>query len=145
MLVIASDHGGFAMKEQLCAHLRERGVEFEDIGCHSEEGVDYPLYAEKAGKAVAAGIYDRGVLVCGTGIGMAIAACKINGVRAVNIINTEFAALSREHNDANLITLSGRFIDEEINKAILDTFLSTEFGGGRHAGRVEKIMNLETK
>ena len=83
------------------------------------------------------------MLVCGTGIGMAIAACKIDGIRAANIIKPEFAALCREHNDANVITLSGRFVDLETNKAILDTFLSTEFGGGRHADRVAKIMALQ--
>lgn len=142
---IASDHAGFDQKQVLAAYLAECGHEVSDRGPANDDRVDYPDFAELVGRDVAEGAADFGVLVCGTGIGMAIAACKINGVRAVNIINTEFAALSREHNDANLITLSGRFIDEETNKAILDTFLSTKFGGGRHAGRVEKIMNLETK
>ena len=86
---------------------------------------------------------ERGVLVCGTGIGMAIAANKVDGIRAANIVSPAFAALCREHNDANVITLSGRFVDLSANKEILKSFLSTEFGGGRHAGRVEKIMALE--
>ncbi len=93
---------------------------------------------------MAGGVATYGVLVCGTGIGMAVAANKINGIRAVNAINTQFAELCREHNDANIVTLSGRFVDVEENKRILDVFLSTDFGGGRHAGRVEKIMALET-
>ena len=97
------------------------------------------LLAGGARKAVA----ERGVLVCGTGIGMAMAADKVHGVRAANIINSEFAALCREHNDANVITLSGRFVPLEENERILDTFFATDFGGGRHAGRVQKIMELD--
>ena len=93
---------------------------------------------------MADGSAEYGVLVCGTGIGMAVAANKIHGIRAVNVINTQFAELAREHNNANVVTLSGRFVELDENKRILDTFLSTAFGGGRHAGRVEKIMALET-
>ncbi len=140
---IASDHAGFDQKQVLAVYLAECGHEVTDRGPASDDRVDYPDFAELVARDVADGAAERGVLVCGTGIGMAIAACKVDGIRAVNIINTEFAALSREHNDANVITLSGRFIDEETNKAILDTFLSTEFGGGRHTGRVEKIMALQ--
>lgn len=140
---IASDHAGFEQKQVLAAYLAECGHEVIDRGPENDDRVDYPDFAELVARDVADGAAERGVLVCGTGIGMAIAACKVDGIRAVNIINTEFAALSREHNDANVITLSGRFIDEETNKAILDTFLSTEFGGGRHTGRVEKIMALQ--
>ena len=92
---------------------------------------------------VADGTADRGVLVCGTGIGMAMAADKVPGVRAANIINPEFAALCREHNDANVITLSGRFVSLAENERILDTFFATDFAGGRHAGRVQKIMQLD--
>ncbi|MEG0505464.1 MAG: RpiB/LacA/LacB family sugar-phosphate isomerase, partial [Raoultibacter sp.] len=112
-------------------------------GPANEDRVDYPDFAELVCRDVVEGEAPYGVLVCGTGIGMAIAACKIDGIRAANIINPEFAALCREHNDANVITLSGRFVDLEVNEQILDTFLSTDFGEGRHAGRVEKIMLLE--
>lgn len=140
---IASDHAGFDQKQVLAEYLREQGHEVTDRGPENDDRVDYPDFAELVANDVAGGQAERGVLVCGTGIGMAVAACKVDGVRAVNIINTQFAALSREHNDANVITLSGRFITEEENKAILDTFLTTEFGGGRHTGRVEKIMALE--
>lgn len=140
---IASDHAGFEQKQILADYLEQRGFDVINRGPDDDGRVDYPDYAELVARDVAGGTADRGVLVCGTGIGMAVAACKVNGIRAVNIVNTEFAALSREHNDANVVTLSGRFVDEETNKAILDVFLSTDFGGGRHAGRVEKIMALE--
>lgn len=142
---IASDHAGFEQKQVLAEYLASRGHSVVDRGPEDDGRVDYPDYAELVADDVAVGRADRGVLVCGTGIGMAIAACKVDGVRAVNIVTPEFAALSREHNDANVITLSGRFVDVERNEAILDAFLSTEFGGGRHAGRVEKIMALETR
>lgn len=142
---IASDHAGFEQKQLLAAYLAEQGHEVTDRGPENDDRVDYPDFAELVAVDVANGAADYGVLVCGTGIGMAIAACKVDGVRAVNVINTEFAALSREHNNANVVTLSGRFVELDTNKAILNTFLSTEFGGGRHAGRVEKIMALQGK
>lgn len=140
---IASDHAGFEQKQILADYLAQKGFDVIDRGPDDDGRVDYPDYAELVARDVAAGEAERGVLVCGTGIGMAVAACKVKGVRAVNVINTEFAALSREHNDANVVTLSGRFVDVATNKAILDVFLSTEFGGGRHAARVEKITALE--
>lgn len=140
---IASDHAGFEQKQQLAAYLKEQGHCVVDRGPDSDERVDYPDFAALVAKDVAAGTSERGVLVCGTGIGMQIAANKVHGVRAANVINTQFAQLCREHNDANVITLSGRFVDLDINKAILDTFLSTDFAEGRHTGRVAKIMALE--
>ncbi len=142
---IASDHAGFEQKQLLADYLRSKGHEVVDRGPADDNRVDYPDFAQLVSADVVDGSADRGVLVCGTGIGMAIAANKINGVRAANIVSPAFAALCREHNDANVITLSGRFVDPSANKEILDTFLSTEFGGGRHAGRVEKIMALEDK
>lgn len=140
---IASDHAGFEQKQILADYLAQKGFDVINRGPDDDGRVDYPDYAALVARDVAGDVADRGVLVCGTGIGMAVAACKVDGIRAVNVINTEFAALSREHNDANVVTLSGRFVDVETNKAILDVFFSTEFGGGRHAGRVEKIMALE--
>ena len=142
---IASDHAGFDQKQQLAAYLREQGHEVFDRGPENDNRVDYPDYAELVAHDVVDGVAERGVLVCGTGIGMAIAANKVDGIRAANIVSPAFAALCREHNDANVITLSGRFVDLSANKEILKTFLSTDFGGGRHAGRVEKIMALESK
>lgn len=142
---IASDHAGFEQKQALALYLKESGHEVSDRGPADDGRVDYPDFAALVADDVAAGVADFGVLVCGTGIGMAVAANKVNGIRAVNVINTQFAALAREHNDANVVTLSGRFVELEENERILDVFLSTEFGGGRHAGRVEKIMALETR
>ncbi len=140
---IGSDHAGFEQKQALVDYLKGKGVEVVDRGPANDDRVDYPDYAAPVARDVAASAADFGVLVCGTGIGMAMAADKVPGVRAANIINPEFAALCREHNDANVITLSGRFVPLEENERILDTFLATDFGGGRHAGRVEKIMALD--
>ena len=140
---IASDHAGFDQKQLLAAYLKELGHNVIDRGPGCDDRVDYPDFAEAVAHDVVNGEAERGVLVCGTGIGMAIAANKVDGIRAANIVSPAFAALCREHNDANVITLSGRFVDLSANKEILRAFLSTEFGGGRHAGRVEKIMALE--
>lgn len=140
---IGSDHAGFEQKQALVDYLLGKGIEVIDRGPDSDDRVDYPDYAVPVARDVAEGATDYGVLVCGTGIGMAMAADKVPGVRAANIITSEFAALCREHNDANVITLSGRFVPLEENERILDAFLATDFGGGRHAGRVEKIMALD--
>ena len=140
---IASDHAGFEQKQALVDYLAAQGHDVIDRGPDTDDRVDYPDYAELVARDVAGGAAERGVLVCGTGIGMAMAADKVPGVRAANIINSEFAALCREHNDANVITLSGRFVPLEENERILDTFFATDFGGGRHAGRVQKIMELD--
>lgn len=142
-IAIASDHAGFEQKQQLTAWLTDQGHTVNDLGPATNARVDYPDYAALVAHEVAADRADFGVLVCGTGIGMAIAANKINGVRAVNIVTPEFAALSREHNDANVIALSGRFVCLETNEQILEAFLKTSFGEGRHAERVQKITDLE--
>ena len=140
---IASDHAGFEQKERLRAFLEGLGHEVIDRGPANDDRVDYPDYSVPVAHDVADGQAERGVLVCGTGIGMALAADKVAGIRAANIITPQFAALCREHNDANVITLSGRFVEPEVNEEILRVFLSTDFGGGRHTGRVEKIMELD--
>ena len=142
-IAIGADHAGFEQKELLKNYLVEQGFSVYDKGCFSEDRVDYPDFAKTVSEAVAAGEADYGVLVCGTGIGMAMAANKVNGIRAANVVTPEFAQLAREHNNANVLTVSGRFVSLETNKAILDAFLNTEFGGGRHEGRVSKIMELE--
>lgn len=141
---IASDHAGFQQKTALAAYLRELGHQVADLGPDTDGRVDYPDFAALVAHDVAQGKADRGVLVCGTGIGMAVAANKVRGIRAANVTSPEFAALAREHNDANVIALSGRFVDEETNCRILDAFLVTDFGGGRHADRVAKISALES-
>lgn len=142
-IAIGSDHGGFEQKEQLASWLLEHGYECTDYGCDSTESVDYPDHALPVARAVANGEADFGVLVCGTGIGMALAANKVRGIRAANITSVPFAQLTREHNNANVLTLSGRFVDLEENERILEAFLTTEFAGGRHAARVDKIMAIE--
>lgn len=143
IISLGSDHAGFEQKSQLADFLVKLGYDVIDRGPDTDERVDYPDFALLVARDVAEGVADYGVLVCGTGIGMAMAADKVPGIRAANIITPQFAALSREHNDANIITLSGRFVGLETNQEILRTFLSTDFGGGRHAGRVEKIMAID--
>lgn len=143
IISIASDHAGYEQKQQLIAYLVVKGYEVIDLGPQSDDRVDYPDYAVKVARHVAEGKSRFGVLVCGSGIGMAITANKIHDIRAANVTSVEFAKLAREHNDANVITLSGRYVDLETNKQILDAFLAAEFEGGRHAVRVAKIMLLE--
>jgi len=140
---IASDHAGFEEKQLLVGYLRELGHEVIDRGPENADRVDYPDFAALVARDVADGTAERGVLVCGTGIGMAVAANKVHGIRAANVTSPEFAALAREHNDANIVTVSGRFVDDETNRAIVKTFLETDFAGGRHTARVGKIMALE--
>ncbi len=143
VISIASDHAGFEQKQQLAAYLEELGHVVCDRGPADDGRVDYPDFAELVGRDVALGAAERGVLVCGTGIGMAIAANKVDGVRAANIVREDFARLCREHNNANVITLSGRFVSLEENERILDAFLGAGFEGGRHSDRVRKIMELQ--
>ena len=142
---IASDHAGFEQKQALVDYLASKGNDVIDRGPDSDDRVDYPDYAARVARDVASGNAERGVLVCGTGIGMAVAANKVAGIRAANVTTPLFGELCREHNDANVIALSGRFVDLHTNEEILDAFLSTPFGGGRHAGRVEKIAALENE
>ena len=142
---IASDHAGFEEKQLLVAYVRSLGHEVADRGPADDSRVDYPDFAEAVALDVADGSADFGVLVCGTGIGMAIAANKVRGIRAANVTSPEFAALAREHNDANVVTVSGRFVDDETNRAIVKAFLETGFGAGRHEGRVRKIADIEQR
>lgn len=139
---IASDHAGFNEKEELVAYLQEKGYEVCNRGPENDDRVDYPDYAAKVARDVQEGTAERGVLICGTGIGMAMTANRFKGIRAANVTTPEFAALTRDHNDANIICLSARFVDESVNKEILDTFFSAEFGGGRHAQRIAKIDSV---
>ena len=143
IISIASDHGGFSQKQPISEHLEAIGHEVIDRGPDDGSSVDYPDFAEIVARDVSEGRADIGILICGTGIGMAIAANKVKGVRAANLTRPEFAELARQHNDANVITLSGRFATPEENEAIVDAFLSAEFEGGRHARRVGKMMDLE--
>lgn len=144
-IAIGSDHAGYEQKQELIAYLTQQGYDVIDCGPDSDDRVDYPDYAVAVSTQVAEGKATYGVLVCGTGIGMALAADKIPGIRAANIVRPDFAVLCREHNNANVITLSGRFVTLEENERIIDAFLSTEFAGGRHANRVEKINALDKR
>lgn len=142
-LHIGSDHAGFALKEAVKSHLSEAGHAVTDVGAYSEDSVDYPPIAALVGSAVVSGEADFGVLVCGTGIGMAIAANKVDGVRAVQVNDVAFAEMSRRHNNANVVTLAGRSIPAEQAFAIVDAFLATEFEAGRHQRRVDQITDIE--
>lgn len=140
---VASDHAGFDQKQQIIAYLKSLGHDVIDRGPDSDERVDYPDYAIKVGMDVAFDRADRGVLICGTGIGMSIVANKLPKIRCANVTAPNFAELARKHNDANVIALSGRFVDLGTNEQIIDIFLETEFEGGRHAARLNKILPLE--
>ncbi|MBX6377605.1 MAG: ribose 5-phosphate isomerase B [Clostridia bacterium] len=142
-LALAADHGGFELKEAIKGWLRELGHSVEDFGTHSAEAVDYPDYARLVAEAVARGDCDRGVLVCGSGIGMAIAANKVPGVRAAVCNDPYSARLTRQDNDANVLALGGRVVGPGMAREILEVWLNTPFAGGRHARRVEKIRALE--
>jgi ribose 5-phosphate isomerase B len=142
-IAIASDHAGFPEKEQLKTVLNELGIEYEDLGTRSTESVDYPDYARKVAEQVAEGKVDQGLLVCGSGTGMAIAANKVPGVRAAVAWNEEIARLAREHNDANILALGGRMMPFEELARIVRAWFAAKFAGGRHAQRVNKIRELE--
>jgi ribose 5-phosphate isomerase B len=142
-IAIAADHAGFGLKEQLRAALAAEGHEVMDFGTNSTESCDYPDFAQPAARAVGEGRADRGILVCSTGIGMAMAANKIAGVRAAPAQSEDEVRLTREHNDANVLTIGARYLDEPRALDLIRTFLNTEFTGGRHARRVGKIAQLE--
>lgn len=142
-IAIGADHAGFEEKEKVKKTLDRLGVEYTDMGTNSTESVDYPDFAQKVGEAVAAGEYDRGILVCGSGTGMAIAANKVPGIRAAVAWNEEIAKLSRHHNNANVLALAARFIPDEEQEKIVKAWLETGFDGGRHERRVEKIEQIE--
>jgi ribose 5-phosphate isomerase B len=142
-IAIAADHAGFALKQELRDRLAAEGHEMNDFGTQSPESTDYPDYASLVAHEVAGGRADRGILVCSTGIGMSIAANKVEGVRAALVTNQDAAKLTRQHNDANVITLGARYTDAGAALPLVETFLNTDFEGGRHARRVAKIMQLE--
>jgi len=139
MIAIACDHGGFDLKRALCAWMEKKGIGFEDLGTSSSESVDYPEYAHRLAEGVASGRWERGILVCGTGLGMSMAANRHRGVRAALCSEPLSAAMSRRHNDANVLCLGGRVTGPELATAILEAFLGTQFEGGRHARRIRKI------
>ena len=143
-IAIGADHAGFALKQEIAETLRQAGHRVIDEGTNSTESTDYPDYAAMVGRAVADGSADRGILVCDTGVGMAIAANKINGVRAALAVNPEEVQLTRRHNDANVLALSAKYTNADTANQFVKLFLETAFeSGGRHERRVNKIMQLE--
>lgn len=143
MIGIGSDHGGYTLKEHIKKMLEEKGIEVKDFGTHSTDSVDYPDIAEAVCKGIADGECECGILVCGTGIGMSIAANKIKGIRAAHVTDSYSARMTKEHNDANVICLGERITGIEIANDIVNAYLNAEFAGGRHEKRVTKLMALE--
>lgn len=141
-IAVAADHAGYLLKDVIAAHLRDQGLEVSDLGTNSGDRVDYPDLGAAVGRAVAAGEVDGGIAVCGSGIGIAIAANKVPGVRAATVHDETSARLSREHNDANVICLGERLTGETVALAAVDAWLAASFEGGRHTGRVAKIDAL---
>ena len=143
-VLLAADHAGYELKQDLARHLPDLGYEAVDLGTDSPDSVDYPDYAHRLADAIERGEAAQGILICGAGIGMTIAANRHAGVRAANCLDERMAALAREHNDANVLCLGSRLLDPDQAKKILWTFLETPFGGGRHGRRVEKIETAKS-
>lgn len=142
-IAICSDHGGFELKTKLIPFIEEMGHTVRDFGCYSDKSVDYPDYAFPMAEAVAAGEFDRGIAICGTGIGVSICCNKVRGVRCALCGDVLSAELTRRHNDSNVLAMGGRIIGVETAKAITKVWLDTAFDGGRHEGRINKIGNYE--
>jgi ribose 5-phosphate isomerase B len=142
-IAVGSDHAGFELKERVEAMLTDAGHEVTDVGTDTEESTDYPVHAEAAARLVAEGQADTAVIVCGSGVGVSIAANKVDGIRAVNAHDPDEAEMSRRHNDANVLTLAGRRLSPDEADAIVERFLETDFEGGRHQRRVDQIADIE--
>lgn len=145
MIAIGSDHGGFELKQEIMKHLGSLGLEYKDFGTYSSDSCDYPVYGEAVARAVAGGECEKGILICGTGIGISISANKVKGIRAALCADCYSAEFTRLHNDANILALGARTTGSGLALKIVDTFLSTEFEGGRHARRVALISEIEEK
>ncbi|MGI6319102.1 MAG: ribose 5-phosphate isomerase B [Firmicutes bacterium] len=144
-VALASDHAGFLLKEYIKKYLTEKEIMYHDFGTCDETPVDYPDLAYKAARSVQKGDYEKGIIICGTGIGVAITANKLKGIRAALCCDTFSARCARAHNDANILTLGARVIDRDTALEIVDVFLNTAFEGGRHHRRIEKIRKYECK
>ena len=139
MIALGCDHGGYELMQEVKAYLDKQGLEYQDFGCYSNEAVDYPVYARKVGHAIQNGTCDKGILICGTGIGISITANKMEGIRAALCTDCFCAEATRLHNDANVLVMPGRYITSEEAGKIMDEFFNTDFEGGRHIRRIEKI------
>ena len=142
---IGNDHSALDLKAEIIGFLKEKGYEIVDFGTNSTESCDYPIYGEKVARAVAAGEVEKGILICGTGLGISLAANKVEGIRAVVCSEPFTAKMSRAHNNCNILALGARVVGAELAKMIVDTWLSTEFEGGRHQRRVDMIMDIEKR
>lgn len=142
-IAIGSDHGGFDLKNEIIGYLKEAGYEYNDFGTYSTDSVDYPDFGKKVSESVAKGEYDKGIVICGTGIGISISANKVRGIRCALCSDIYSAKKAAEHNNANIIALGGRVLGVDLAKAIVEAYLSSEFEGGRHERRVNKIMDIE--
>ena len=146
MIAIGNDHGGFSLKEIIISYFKDKGITYKDFGSFNAEAVDYPEVALTIAEAVARGEFEKGILICGTGIGIGIAANKVPGIRAALCSDTFSARVSREHNDANILTFGERVIGAGVALDIVDTWLKTQFSGGeRHERRIQKITDIEKK
>lgn len=144
IIPIASDHAGFELKEKVIKFLSSKNIDTKDFGTYSSDSVDYPDFAHEVGSAINKGEYKRGIVICGSGNGVQMTVNKYPGVRCALCWNEEIASLARQHNDANILSLPARFIPEELALKIVDIFLNTDFEGGRHQRRVEKINKLQS-
>ncbi len=143
MLAIGCDHGGFELKNHIKEHLENRGIKFKDFGTFDEASCDYPDIAQAVCESIKNGESDKGILVCGTGIGMSISANKVKGIRAAHVTDVYSAKMTKMHNNSNVICLGGRVTGRELAFMIVDTWLDTEFAGGRHQARIDKISAQE--
>ena len=142
-IAIGCDHGGYLLKQDLLIWMEENDIEYEDFGCFSADSVDYPVYGEKVARAVASGAYDRGIVICTTGIGISIAANKVKGIRCAHCADPLSAEMTRRHNDANVIALGAGMIGPNLARRMVEVFLNTPFEGGRHARRVGQLDAIE--
>lgn len=145
MIALGCDHGGFGLKQSVMKYLDEKGLAYKDYGTYTEESCDYPQYGEAVARAIVSGECDRGIIICGTGIGISIAANKVRGIRAAVCHNAFTAQMCREHNNAQIMSMGARVIDEKTALEMVEIFLNTEFAGGRHTTRVEKMMEIENR
>lgn len=144
-IAIGNDHAAVEMKMAVKAHLEERGIQVEDVGTNTSESCDYPVYGEKVGRAVASGQADLGIVICGTGVGISMAAGKVRGIRACVCSEPCTARLSKMHNDSNVLAFGARIIGVEMAKMITDAWLDAKYEGGRHQRRVNQLMEIENR
>ena len=142
MIALGCDHGGYELKQEIIKYLKDHELDYKDFGTYSTESCDYPDYAQAVAKAILSGECQRGILICGTGIGISIAANKVKGVRCALCTSVQMAEMTRKHNDANILAMGGRITDTEAAKNITQAWLDTEFEGGRHQRRVDMLNNM---